>query len=108
MIKYRNATNKHMGIKGLVRSISRLRFAIRDAAVAAFLPAPGFTNVGLIVLPSISTSVYASASHKSITALPQLPPFEGGIRIECSVQQYILLKLDGWRKNVPPCLQLAK
>jgi hypothetical protein len=71
MIKYRSATNKHSGINGLVRSGSRLRFTIRDTEVEAFFAAAGFTNVGLEILSSISTSVYASASHNIITALHQ-------------------------------------
>lgn len=77
-IKYRSATNKHNGINGLVRSGSRLRFTIRDAAVEAFVAAAGFANVGLEILSSISTSVYASASHNSITALHQFHSLEKG------------------------------
>jgi hypothetical protein len=76
-VKYRNATNKHIGTNGLVRRESILRLAICEAAVAAFSAAPGLTNVALEILPSISSSVYASASHKSITALNQPIPGEG-------------------------------
>ena len=75
-VKYRNATNKHIGTNGLVRRESMLRLAIREAAVAAFSAAPGLSNVALEVSPSISRSVYASSSHKSITALNQRQPGE--------------------------------
>src|ERR1700733_1405247 len=84
-VKYRNATNKHIGTNGLVRRASRLRFAIREAAVAAFFAALGSTNVALEILASISSSVYASASHKSITALDQPLPVsvEYVLKVQC-------------------------
>ena len=84
-VKYRNATNKHIGTNGLVRRESMLKLAIREAAVAAFSAAPGLTNVALDVSPSISSSVYASASHKSITALNQSLPGEREIRIKSAM-----------------------
>jgi len=85
-VKYRNATNKHIGANGLVRRESILRLAIRKAAVAAFSAAPGLINVALEILPSISRSVYASASHKSITALNQPLPGEGEYvsKVQCN------------------------
>jgi hypothetical protein len=91
-VKYRNATNKHMGIKGLVRRESRLRLAIREAAVAAFFAAPGLTNLSLEILPSISNSVYASASHSNVTALNQHYPcwWGGGTYYTCSVTRRYL------------------
>ena len=85
-VKYRNATNKHIGTNGLVRRESMLKLAIREAAVAAFSAAPGLTNVALEISPSISSSVYASASHKSITALNQSLPGEGKyvLKVQCN------------------------
>ena len=70
-VKYRRATNRHIGINGLMRTESRLTDAILEAAVAALLAAAGLTNAGRQDLASISTSVYAREVHKSITALNQ-------------------------------------